>query len=337
MRVLSWNIRHGGRDRALGGRENLRLLLDQVVALKPDIFFAIETYGSGEAIRRALTRRAGQGSYRAVQVTRGGRGPSRDNLWLFTRYKVVNVFPKPRTRVAATGFNTGGARVALPNGRRLNLVDTWLSFSRPWIGNMVNRNAKAAKAGRPLPHTRAQVADAEQRRQLPQLRDILDRQLPAMLRDDRSPVLMAGDLNTVAASDWSARWARCPRRYGLSYDLRTTRLITEAGFRDTYRTAHPDVCTHPGSTWSPLKRKHRVTPERIDFIFARGQGLRVRRSFTVDKRLPSHPAGQFYSDHGAVVTDLTVAPAPTAATPAPSPSPRPAGHRAAAAAAAAKR
>ncbi|WP_326808880.1 endonuclease/exonuclease/phosphatase family protein [Streptomyces sp. NBC_01186] len=308
MRVLSWNIRHGGEDRVLGGRKNLRLLLDQVVALKPDVFFAVETYGSGDAVRRALTERAGKGTYRAVQVTGGGQGPNKDNLWIFTRYNVVKVFPEPRRRVAATGFNTGGARVALPNGRRLNLVDTWLSFSRPWIGNMVNNNAKAAKAGRPLLHTRAQVAAAERHRQSPQLRNILSHQLPFMLEGDHSPVLMAGDLNTVPASDWSAEWARCPRHYGLSYALRTTRMITDAGFRDTYRAAHPNVCTHPGSTWSPLKRHHRVTPERIDYIFAKGRGLRVNRSFTVDKRLPSHPAGQFYSDHGAVVTDLAVAP-----------------------------
>lgn len=308
VRVLSWNIRHGGKDEGLGGARNLPLLLDQVVSLAPDVFFAIETYGSGDAIRTALTDRAGKGTYRAVQVTPGGHGPAKDNLWIFTRYDVVRKFPTQRKRdeITVSGFNTGGARVRLPGGQRLNLLDTWLSFSRPWIGNMVNTNARAAKEGKPLPYSHARVAAAERTRQEPQLREILGSRIPAMLDGDTSPALLAGDLNTVAASDWRRTWAWCPDRYGLSYDLHTTRLIEKAGFRDTYREAHPDVCRAPGSTWSPLARNHRVTPERIDFVFARGRQLAVRRSFTVDRRLSSHPRGQFYSDHAAVVTDLEV-------------------------------
>lgn len=308
VRVLSWNIRHGGKDKGLGGARNLPLLLDQVVALAPDVFFAIETYGSGEAIRRALTERAGKGTYRAVQITPGGHGQQKDNLWLFTRYDVVKRFPAERKRneITVSGFNTGGARVRLPGGQRLNLFDTWLSFSHPWIGNMVNANARAAQSGKPLPYPPARVARAEQERQVPQLREILDRRIPAMLDGDTSPSLLAGDLNTVPAADWRRAWAGCPGKYGLAYDLRTTRLVEEAGFRDTYREVHPDVCRDPGSTWSPLARNHGVAPARIDFVFARGRQLGVRRSFTVGKRLSSHPRGAFYSDHAAVVTDLKV-------------------------------
>ncbi|MDJ1133090.1 endonuclease/exonuclease/phosphatase family protein [Streptomyces iconiensis] len=317
VRVLSWNIRHGGKDKKLGGARNLPLLLDQLVSLAPDVFFAIETYGAGDAIRRALTERAGKGTYRAVQVTPGKHGPSRDNLWIFTRYRVVKRFPVQRKdddehehdddRVSVSGFNTGGARVRLPGGQHLNLFDTWLSFSHPWIGHMINANARAAKKGASLPHSREDITEAEQERQVPQLREILDRRVPAMLDGDTSPTLLAGDLNTVPASDWSGAWARCPRKYGLSYDLRTTRMIEEAGFRDTYREAHPDVCAEPGSTWSPLARNRSATPARIDFVFARGRQLAVNRSFTVGERLASHPPGRFYSDHAAVVTDLKVA------------------------------
>ena len=317
--MVSWNILHGGRDEDLGGAKNLPLLLDQLVALAPDVFFSIETYGAARAIRTALTERADKGTYRAVQVTRGPQGQSRDNLWIFTRYRVDRTFPVPRGDTVSD-FNTGGARVSLPHGRRLNLFDTWLNFSRPWIGNMVNANEAAAREGKRLPHARSRVAWGERRKQFRQLRDILRAQLPYMLGGSRSPVLLAGDLNTLAAGDWTPRWARCPGHHGLSYDLRTTRLLTRAGFRDTYREKHPDVCEDAGASWNTLRDaedRDDGTPgpagdsehgpfDRIDYVFARGPGISTERSFTVDTRLRSHPRGPFYSDHAALVTDLVL-------------------------------
>ncbi|NGO71582.1 endonuclease/exonuclease/phosphatase family protein [Streptomyces boncukensis] len=305
VRVVSWNIFHGGRDAALGGRKNLALLLDQVVALAPDVFFAVETYGSARAIRTALTERAGRGAYHAVQVTRGPRGQGKDNLWIFTRYRVTETFPRPRGGTV-TDFNVGGARVELPGGQRVNLVDTWIDFSRPWIGHLVNANVKAARKGERPPHPPARVAAAERRTQARMLRDIVRTQLPALLGDDRSPVLLAGDLNTVPASDWSQRWAHCAGHHGLAYGLRATDLLASAGFRDTYREANPDVCAAPGGTWNPLRHGARGPLDRIDYIFARGARLHTVRSFTVGSRLPQHEPGPFYSDHSAVVTDLTV-------------------------------
>ncbi|GAA2081597.1 endonuclease/exonuclease/phosphatase family protein [Streptomyces albiaxialis] len=306
--MLSWNIFHGGRDPGLGGEKNLPLLLDQLVALSPDVFFSIETYGAAHEIREALTERAGKGTYRAVQVTRGPQGQTKDNLWIFTRHRVERTFPVPRGHTVSD-FNTGGARIALPGGRRLNLVDTWLNFSRPWVGNMVNANAVAARDGKRLPYPRSRVARAERRKQSRQLRDILRVQLPHMLGGSRAPVLLAGDLNTVPTSDWTPRWEGCPGHHGLSYDLRATRLLTRAGFRDTFREKHPDVCADSGASWNALRRAEGSEGgpfDRIDYIFARGERLRTDRSFTVGTRLRSHPPGPFYSDHAAVVTDLTL-------------------------------
>ncbi|WP_018351685.1 endonuclease/exonuclease/phosphatase family protein [Longispora albida] len=302
VRVLAWNIWHGGQDPAVGGAANLPRVVDQLVAISPDVFFAVETYGAADAIREGLTARAGKGAYSATRIT----SSSSDNLWIFTRYPVVKVYPKP-SGSAVTDFNFGGVRVALPNGRQLNLFDTWLSYTNPWIGDMIDTNATDAVAGRRATYAARKVAGAESRAQTPQLTDIVRNQLPLMLAGDTSPVVLAGDFNTVPAADWAPAWSRCARHYGLGYELRTTTVLTETGFTDTYRAANPDVCTHPGRTWSPQPEYgYMITDDRIDFVFTRGAGVTVTASTTVDSRLPEHGPGRFYSDHAAVVTDLLV-------------------------------
>jgi endonuclease/exonuclease/phosphatase family metal-dependent hydrolase len=59
-------------------------------------------------------------------------------------------------------------------------------------------------------------------------------------------------------------------------------------------------CARPGD-YSSM-----ITPDRIDFIFAKGSSIRVEGSHIVDERLKRHEPGPFYSDHAAVVTDLSI-------------------------------
>ncbi|SFP67769.1 Endonuclease/Exonuclease/phosphatase family protein [Amycolatopsis arida] len=297
LRVLTWNVYLGGHG---VGPDNLDDLLDQVVELRPDVFFSVETYGSGPRIAEALTRRAGKGGYTGVQVTDHPAG--RDNLWIFTRFRVTEVFD------AAAGlsgdFHFGGARVQPRRGPALNLFALWLPYTNPWNGYLVDENAAGVRAGLPPRHSAADVAHAE-RAQTDHITDIVDRRLPAMLAGNTDPVLIGGDLNTLPADDWTPRWAGCPHHFGMSYPLRATRVLTDAGFVDTYRAANPDACTHPGATWSPLPTERLITEQRIDLTFARGP-LEVRRAFVVAERMRRHGPGTFYSDHAAVVTDLAL-------------------------------
>ncbi|RDI68510.1 endonuclease/exonuclease/phosphatase family protein [Nocardia pseudobrasiliensis] len=296
VRVLSWNILHGGREPS---PDNLPRLIDQVVDVRPDVFFAVETYGSGDAIADALTRRANNGRYTGIRVT--DRAPGSDNLWIFTRYEVVATYPKPQGG-QVTDFNLGGVRVRLPRGGELNLFAAWLPYTNPWNGYLMDDNAADRQAGRPPRHSVDDVVAAD-RAQTQAVTDIVTNQLPRMLGTDGSPVLLAGDFNTAPAVDWTQAQANCPNHFGLSYPLRATQAVTTAGFVDTYRAAHPDVCTDPGSTWSPLPTEKMITPQRIDFIFARG-GLDIRSSRLIDRRMPQHGPGVFYSDHAAVVTEV---------------------------------
>ncbi|MCM6775918.1 endonuclease/exonuclease/phosphatase family protein [Nocardia sp. CDC159] len=296
VRVLSWNILHGGREPSAA---NLPQLLDQVVDVRPDVFFAVETYGSGQTITDALTKRANKGRYNGIRITGGAAGS--DNLWIFTRYEVVATYPKPQGGTV-TDFNLGGVRVRLPRGGELNLFAVWLPYTNPWNGYLMDENAADRRDGRAPRHSVDAVVQAD-RAQTRAMTDILDNQLPKMLGGNGAPVLLGGDFNTAPAADWTQAQANCPNHFGLSYPLRTTAAITRAGFVDTYRAAQPDVCAAPGSTWSPLPSEKMITPQRIDFIFARGQ-LDIRSARLIDRRMPQHGPGVFYSDHAALVTEL---------------------------------
>lgn len=297
IRVLNWNIYLGGTG---AGDGNVPLMLDQVVDVAPDVFFAVETYGSGPQILAALNERAGKGTYHAVQIT-PGNGVYQDNLWVFTRFPVVQVYPKPVSK-EISAFNFGGVRVRLPNGREINLFDTWLSYNEPWVGDMIEANADQISAGKEPTYRPRQVQKSESNG-LADARAALAA-LPGMLGGNADPIIMAGDFNTVPATDWTAAWAGCPSHTGQRYDLRLTDEVTGSGFTDAYRATNPDACTSAGPTWSP--HYDYDVPMRIDFTFVKGTAITPLRSHTVTTRLPGHPAGDFYSDHAAVVADLRI-------------------------------
>lgn len=304
LRVMAWNIYRGGRgvtESNVGvGPENLRLLLDQLVSTAADVYLTVETYGSGQTIVEALNQRYGRGTYTGHAITQ--RDDDTDNLWIITRLEVEHVLPRPATGGLVTDFNLGGLRVG-KQGRSFNVFVAWLQYTDPWIGYLIDENAAAVRAGLTPRHSAAAVAK-EDRLQTDQLREMLDVHLPAMLGDNTDPVIIGGDFNTNAASDWAAAWKDAPEHFGLAYALTATTVLTEAGFVDTYRAAHPEAGDDQGRTWSPLPTERMITPSRIDFVMSKG--VDVSTSATIDRRLRSHPEGPFYSDHAAVVTDFHI-------------------------------
>lgn len=340
IRAMAFNIWFGGRlDGAPGGAENLDQIVEFVREIDPDVLFMVETYGSGEYLTRGLNRDRPPGRrYSGVRITREpGQRPDGDNLWLFTRFDVEHVYPirepseargegeatavtttarMTTARMTAamsaepTSFHFGGARLRLPDGGTLHAFPIWLHY----LGRAfeaAGRTVAEIHAGRPRTLSDADILATDEEYRLRQARTLLDELLPGYVGDDPSPILLGGDLNTLSHLDWSAEFADAPGHAGLVLDWPVTRLFTEAGFVDTFRAAHPDAGAEPGRTWSPVKG-YGPAPIRMDYILVRGEGVHVRGSFAVTERLPRHRrfAGNerypFYSDHGAVVTDLLI-------------------------------
>ncbi|ASK28862.1 endonuclease [Chryseobacterium sp. T16E-39] len=90
-------------------------------------------------------------------------------------------------------------------------------------------------------------------------------------------IFLGGDFNEPSMFDWTASTANLYDHNGVIYNWDTTKLLNDAGFKDSYRVMYPSAVTHPGFTFpsdNPAKSPNQLswTPEadereRIDYIF----------------------------------------------------------------------
>lgn len=307
VRVMEWNIWGGGRS--AGGQENVEQIIEVIRHENPDVLFTVETYASGEKILEGINEGLPEHlRYSGIKVTnQAAHQPNDDNLWIFTRYPVIKQYPIISHAGLMSGFHFGGVKIQLPDGQEVNLFNTWL-YHDGWAWDAVNQTIGEITYGIPRTYTNAEIVATDlQPRRMQMIRKILYENYPRLLTGDSSPIIMAGDFNTMSAEDWSSRFADAPGHAGLVLQWPVTTLIQEEGFIDTYRWANPNAARDPGSTWSPY-HGFGMAPGRIDYIWTKGQEIRVLDSYTVDEMLPEHQnrAVPFYSDHAAVVTDLMI-------------------------------
>jgi endonuclease/exonuclease/phosphatase family metal-dependent hydrolase len=134
------------------------------------------------------------------------------------------------------------------------------------------------------------------------------------LATDGTPVFLTGDFNASSHLDPVTR-----------SDSAVTRLLADAGLRDSYRAVHPDAAARPGYTWSPGAPHPFVDPDgnrsRIDYVFTAGRSETVASQVVGEAGGPVTDIAVFPwpSDHRAVVSTFRVvpadAPALVAATP----------------------
>ena len=156
------------------------------------------------------------------------------------------------------------------------------------------------------------VLALEKGTRLPFVQPVLAR-LPE-LTEEGIPVVLTGDFNSPSPLDWTeqAAAAREQVRYPLDWPVGAAALA--AGFRDTFREAHPDPLARPGLTWTPGYPIPTLRPnetfDRIDWILAAGD-VDVLASEVVgevgnpDVDIAVTP---WPSDHRGVVSDLRLAP-----------------------------
>jgi endonuclease/exonuclease/phosphatase family metal-dependent hydrolase len=198
----------------------------------------------------------------------------------------------------------GGVRfgyVAVGPGRVVAIGNVHLPSS-PYGPELV-RDGKSA----------AEVVKNERATRLPEIRPYLG---PLSRQAARGvPTFLTGDFNTPSHLDWTPAVAAV--RPQVKYPLRwpVSAALERAGFRDSYREAHPDPVARPGLTWTagtpPPRIRRRETLDRIDWVTASGPAA------TLASRLVGEPGGPdvdlgvpWGSDHRAVASTFDVTPAP---------------------------
>lgn len=140
------------------------------------------------------------------------------------------------------------------------------------------------------------ITEARLARGEPALR--LLRELSAALASGE-PLLLAGDFNEPSHLDWTAACVDADLREH-AVEWPTSRLFTEAGLIDTFRTLHADPVRRPGFTWTP-RPDERDVMDRIDLVYASPHLIPIRAEVlgetgpTTDLALDPWP-----SDHRAL-------------------------------------
>jgi endonuclease/exonuclease/phosphatase family metal-dependent hydrolase len=130
---------------------------------------------------------------------------------------------------------------------------------------------------------------------------VLARELTAL---GESAAVITGDFNEPSFRDWTGR-AAAVGLVPIPVAYPATRLIETMGFKDAYRTIHPDEIDRPGHTWTTLPAK-RERHDRIDFIFARASEFSIDDAVVVGEKAPEADivVTPWPSDHRAVLATI---------------------------------
>ncbi len=241
LRVLAWNIWHGGRRK--GRDEGVRRVVEIIKQSAADIVLMQETYGSGPRISGRL------GFDYFLRST---------NLSVMSRFPIVDVHR------LASAFRFGGVTIELKPGVRVQAYSLWINH----LPSVKAQLAAGASADDLV------TADAKTRGS--EIRAILSQLLPHLEKTPDMPVIVGGDFNSGSSLDWTPEAAHLPNHHGLTVPWPVSRTMADAGFIDAFRTANPDPVKHPGHTWSPEFRD--THQDRIDYVYLRGAPWRVLES-----------------------------------------------------------
>jgi endonuclease/exonuclease/phosphatase family metal-dependent hydrolase len=163
----------------------------------------------------------------------------------------------------------------------------------------------------------AEVAAMEREVRLPAIEPVLETLQP--LHAAGVPVFLIGDFNAPSHADWTeAAIGKLPHR-DLTFEWPVSRAVVESGFRDSFRTVHPDPVLDPGFTWwagrPQIEDYNPADPSRrsrIDYVWFAG-AVEVTESLVVgeaDADGVDIAVTPWPSDHRAVLSGFEVEPAP---------------------------
>lgn len=258
LRLMGFNIWHGGNE--TGAVAGPKRVADIIRESGAEVVGLIETYGSGAKIADEL------GYYFYLHSS---------NLSILSKYPIVGTadFFRP--------FNCSAAKIQVSRTQTVNYINLWLHY---------------------LPSTGQQLADqvgvdsilrGEWSTRASELKQILAEADSAGFIGGSVPTFVSGDFNIGSHLDWTK--ATRGQHGGYVIPWPTSLMMEKAGFRDSYRELYPDPVKNPCLTWSPVSKNE--LQYRIDFIFYKGAGVKVRES----RMIETHPV-RFPSDHAAMLT-----------------------------------
>jgi endonuclease/exonuclease/phosphatase family metal-dependent hydrolase len=263
LRVMTWNIWHGGRED--GEVEGPRKVSSIIRLCSPDLVAMQETYGSGEKIAADLGYHF---QPRGTNVSIHSRYPIIEDISVFEPFKCV------------------GALVEIPHivgSHKVAFYSIWLPYDKEiWEAGTRPSGDSAAML----------AACASSATDLAKIRDAIDERLSGS-KYAGIPIIIAGDFNSMSHLDYT-EVARAEYRDVIEWQ--TSRVMTDAGYRDVYRDCNPRINRALNRTWTP--RFPDQEQDRIDFIYARGN-VTPKQAFILDKYIDGFP-----SDHAAVIGDV---------------------------------
>lgn len=253
LRVLAWNIWHGGRRK--GRDEGVKRVVEVIESSGADIVVMQETYGSGPRISGRL---------------------GFDYFLRSSNLSVLSRFPIVETHRLGPAFRFGGVTIELRPGVHVQAYSLWINHL-PSVKKQLAADATAEDLVAADAKTRGKEMDR-----------ILAELLPHLAESPRMPVIVGGDFNSGSHLDWTEDAANLPNHHGLVVPWPVSRSMAEAGFVDTFRVANPSPMNSPGHTWSPeFVDSHQ---DRIDYVYVRGKNWRVVRAKVLSKHPRGWPS-----------------------------------------------
>jgi endonuclease/exonuclease/phosphatase family metal-dependent hydrolase len=163
----------------------------------------------------------------------------------------------------------------------------------------------------------AKVLALERRLRLPALTRQLE--LLPRLAEQGIPVFLVGDFNSPSHLDWTEAAVGKRRYVKYAVEWPVSKALADAGFRDSYREAHPDPVAEPGITWWAARPKvvdwagnptAKDPRDRIDFVYALGPSTTIASELVGERGAAgvSLSVAPWPSDHRAVVSTFDVTP-----------------------------
>jgi endonuclease/exonuclease/phosphatase family metal-dependent hydrolase len=166
---------------------------------------------------------------------------------------------------------------------------------------------------------RSKVLALERSLRLPALHRVLQ-ELPELA--EKMPVFLTGDFNSPSYLDWTPAVAAARKEVPYAVRWPASRALADAGFRDSYRDAHPDPVQDPGFTWSPggPETQDHDFFDRIDWVLHAGDSTTLSSKLVGEVGNPQVDlafAKPFPTDHRGVVSTFAVTPGESPAIVAP--------------------